>query len=97
MHLPPFHAMGFILQVALPLYTCAVVATFPPVVKRADIVPRMPAPDVVLDQIRKTESTAMLILPTYLQAWASDNEAIDTLRKLEFVVRHLRLFIVDLF
>lgn len=96
MHLPPFHAMGFILEITLPLYTCAIVALFPPVVKRADIVPRMPAPDVILDQIRKTESNAILILPTYLQSWASDQEAIDILRHCEFVVRLFRSFIFDL-
>ncbi|KAF9479408.1 acetyl-CoA synthetase-like protein [Pholiota conissans] len=85
MHLPPFHAMGFILQNLLPLFSCAVVATFPPIVKRPTIVPQTPSPDAILDHIRRTDSNAILILPTYLQTWANDKEAIDTLRNMEFV------------
>ncbi|KAF8971243.1 hypothetical protein BDZ97DRAFT_1349060 [Flammula alnicola] len=85
MQLPPFHALGIVVQVFLPLFSCLAIVFYPPVVKSAEIVPILPAPDTILDHLKRTNCNALVIIPSFLQVWAQEKESIDILRRLELV------------
>ncbi|KAF8971811.1 hypothetical protein BDZ97DRAFT_1913708 [Flammula alnicola] len=85
MHLPPFHAMGFVMQTLLPLFSGTIVALFPPVVKTAEMVPPLPTPDSILDHLERTRINAIMAIPAFLQVWAQDKRAIDVLSRLDLV------------
>ena len=86
MQLPPFHAMGIVLEVFLPLFSCVAIALFPRVETRTDTLPILTTPANVLDHVRRTGSNAMVSIPAFLSVWAAEPDAVDTLRKLELLV-----------
>ncbi|KAF8953018.1 putative aminoadipate reductase [Flammula alnicola] len=85
MHLPPFHTMGVYAHILFPLYSCTTSSLYPPVVRQPDSLPVMPTPDNILDHLKRSKANALIAVPTVLQAWGQDPEAIDVLRKLEFL------------
>ncbi|KJA27591.1 hypothetical protein HYPSUDRAFT_212216 [Hypholoma sublateritium FD-334 SS-4] len=86
MQLPPFHAMGIVLEVFLPLFSCAAVVLFPPAVTHTDALPVPATPVSVLDYVRRTGCNAMVSIPAFLRIWAAEPDAVDTLRGLELVL-----------
>ena len=92
MHLPPFHALGFLVQILYALRICITIALYPPVTKRPDLLPIMPTPQNILDHTRRTKSTGIITIPSIIQIWSQDHSSVDFLKSLEFVVRILLLF-----
>jgi hypothetical protein len=86
MHLPPFHTLGFIVQVLYALRSCTTIALYPPITKRPDLLPVMPTPQNVLDHTRRTKSNGIIIIPSIIQIWSQDPRSVDFLKSLEFVV-----------
>ena len=89
MHLPPFHTLGFMVQILYALRSCTTVALYPPVTKRPDMLPIMPTPQNILDHTRRTKSTGIITIPSIIQIWSQDSRSVDFLKSLEFVVRSL--------
>ena len=87
MHLPPFHTLGFMVQILYALRSCTTVALYPPVTKRPDLLPIMPTPQNILDHTRRTGSTGIIAIPSIVQIWAQDPRSVDFLKSLDFVVR----------
>lgn len=86
MQLPPFHAMGIVLEVFLPLFSCAAVVLFPPAVTCTDTLPILTTPESVLDHVRRTGCNAIVSIPAFLRVWAGESDAVGTLRGLQLVV-----------
>ena len=84
--LPPFHAMGLCVQLTLPLYLCATIAIFPPVVTAPHLLPMAPTPDSILEHTQRTKSSCALTIPAFLQIWAQDKRALDILSSMDYVV-----------
>jgi acyl-CoA synthetase (AMP-forming)/AMP-acid ligase II len=89
MHLPPFHTLGFMIQVVCVLRACRTVALYPPVTKRPDLLPIAPTPQNILDHTQRTKSKGMFITPSIIEVWSHDPKAVDFLKSLEYVVRGL--------
>ena len=87
MHLPPFHAMAIYAHIIFPLLSGVSVAVYPPVVETPESLPTLPTPHNILDHVQRTKSNAILAIPTLLQVWCQDQQAIDILSALQFVVR----------
>jgi acyl-coenzyme A synthetase/AMP-(fatty) acid ligase len=87
MHLPPFHTMAIFSQMIFPLFGCTTVALYPPVVESSESLPTLPTPDNILDHIQRTKSNSLMTTPTLLQIWGQDQQAVDILSALQFVVR----------
>lgn len=91
MQLPPFHTLGFVLEVLLPLFSGVAIVLFPPVVKTPDAIPTVATPENTLQHVQRTKCNALVSIPAFLQAWAKETHAINILRGLELVVRWSRL------
>ncbi|TRM56543.1 hypothetical protein BD626DRAFT_519015 [Schizophyllum amplum] len=83
--LPPFHAMGVFSQILTPLYGGAATAVFEPVAKTPHDVPPPPTPDHQLSAARACGCTVLVMVPAYLQIWATDPDAVDFLKSLQVV------------
>ena len=92
MHLPPFHTLGFMVQILYALRSCTTVALYPPVTRRPDLLPIMPTPQNILDHTRRTKSTGIITIPSIIQVWSQDLKSVDFLKSLEFVVRSISAF-----
>ena len=87
MGLPPFHALGMITQMYLPLASLITAIVYPPQAsanRRA--VPLVPTSDNILDNVRRTHCNVMVVVPTFLEQWAASTEAVEALTKLVQVV-----------
>ena len=95
MHLPPFHTLGFMVQILYALRSCTTVALYPPVTKRPDLLPIMPTPQNILDHTQRTKSNGIITIPSIIQVWSQDPPSVNFLKSLEFVVK--RLFLLSEF
>lgn len=89
MQLPPFHALGIVVQLYAPLFTCVSMVFFPPVVGRTNTLPVIPTPENVLHHSMRTGCNVMVTVPTFMSVWASEPTAVAALRDMELVVRLL--------
>ena len=87
MHLPPFHLLGFVLQIVYPLLSCVTIALYPPVTKRPNLLPIMATPQNILDHTQRTKPNGIMTIPSIIQIWSQDPKSVDILKSLEFVVR----------
>ncbi|KAF8816011.1 putative aminoadipate reductase [Phlegmacium glaucopus] len=86
MHLPPFHTLGFMVQVLYALRSCTTIGLFPPVAKKPHLLPIMPTPENILDHTRRTKSNGIIAIPSIIQVWSQDPKSVEILKSLEFVV-----------
>ncbi|KAF8546313.1 acetyl-CoA synthetase-like protein, partial [Imleria badia] len=87
MALPPFHALGTIMQLYLPLAYLVTVATYPPqAIRDRRAVPIVPTSDNILDSVRRTHSKVLITVPTFLAQWAVSSQAVEALTKLDQVL-----------
>ena len=87
MGLPPFHALGMITQLYLPLASLITAVVYPPqAVTNRRAVPLVPTSDNILANVRRTHCKVMLVVPTFLEQWAASTEAVESLTKLDQVV-----------
>ncbi|KAG5723416.1 L-aminoadipate-semialdehyde dehydrogenase large subunit [Termitomyces sp. T112] len=84
MALPAFHMFGIGLQIFNPVYSVIATTVFPPTLAPKGS-PVVPSPESVLEHIKSTKTNAILIVPSFVQVWATSQEAIDVLKELTFV------------
>jgi hypothetical protein len=87
MHLPPFHTLGFMVQILYALRSCTTVALYPPVTRRPDLLPIMPTPQNILDHAQRTNSNGIITTPSIIHVWSQDPRSVQFLKSLQFVVR----------
>lgn len=87
--LPAFHLMAQIAQVVTPLYTGSPVALWAPAFSGVEhLPPPVPTPESSLQAIRLSRATAILTVPTFVVSWSHNEDAIETMRSLEYVVSY---------
>ena len=84
MGLPPFHAMGIMLQLIHPLATGAEIVVFAP---RAPAPPAVAHPQNVYEVAKLARCTALLALPSFIEAWSHAADAVAFLQTLTVLVR----------
>ncbi|KII85651.1 hypothetical protein PLICRDRAFT_44986 [Plicaturopsis crispa FD-325 SS-3] len=86
MPLPPFHAFGVFMQLYIPSFALKGIALYPPTSEQGSHAhPIIPTSDNVLDHLRRNKCNAILVVPTFIEAWEQSKEAIEYLKTLEFV------------
>ena len=97
MQLPPFHALGIVVQLYAPLFTCISMVLFPPVVGSTQTLPVIPTPENVQHHSKRTGCNVIVTVPTFLGGWAKELTAVSALRDMELVVRLVPFMIAELF
>ncbi|RDB20740.1 Non-canonical non-ribosomal peptide synthetase FUB8 [Hypsizygus marmoreus] len=83
--LPSFHTLGIFAQLLHPLFAVLSVSLYPPSVFGRKDQPIVPTPENILDHLRRTETTALIIIPAILHTWSQSEEAINFLKTLVYV------------
>ena len=86
MMLPTFHSMGLALQIFIPLFTKATLAMFAPAFP---LLPPIPSPPAMLKAMKSTKTTICLVVPVFIEAWASSNDTVEFLKTLDLLVIRL--------
>lgn len=86
MSLPSFHAVGFWIQMIVPLYVGSSIATYPPIVKKPQMLPVQATPDNIIEHLKRTRCDAYFSMPVLLQIWAQSPSSVEVLRSLRLVV-----------
>ncbi|CAE6460182.1 unnamed protein product [Rhizoctonia solani] len=81
MALPTFHVMGFISHCFYPQF-----AGFTSILFAPGPTPVVPSPDVTLRAVIRSQCTFLLTVPTFLEAWSHDTEAVSHLKKIDGIV-----------
>ncbi|CAE6425821.1 unnamed protein product [Rhizoctonia solani] len=81
MALPTFHVMGFITHCFYPQF-----AGFTSVLFAPGPTPVVPSPDGTLRAVISSQCTFLLTVPTFLEAWSHDDEAVCHLKKIGGIV-----------
>lgn len=90
MHLPPFHTLAINMQLFAPLSGVAAVALYPPTsLTDHTRPPAVPTTDSVMEHAKRTGVTAVMAVPSFLEAWCLDREGVEWMKALDFVVRIL--------
>ncbi|KZP16286.1 putative aminoadipate reductase [Athelia psychrophila] len=86
MHLPPFHTLAINMQLFAPLSGVAAVALYPPT-SRTDHArpPAAPTTDSVMEHAKRTGVTAVMAVPSFLEAWSLEREGVEWMKALDFV------------
>ncbi|KAF5370381.1 hypothetical protein D9758_006891 [Tetrapyrgos nigripes] len=79
-HIPMFHAMG-ITSLARAASAAMVIAVFEP-----QSPPILPTPEIMIQKIREDGCTIAPAVPTFLETWATDPEAVKLLASLRAVI-----------
>lgn len=90
MHLPPFHSMGAMFQLLVPLANAGSVSLYPPTsfadTKKAPIAPTS---DNIQEHCQRTNVSAIIVTPNFIETWVNESESVQWLKTLEFVVCQL--------
>ncbi|KAH7890598.1 acetyl-CoA synthetase-like protein [Phlebopus sp. FC_14] len=87
MSLPAFHVYGLAMQLYVPIASVVTAAIYAPRSERdSRAAPVMPTTDNILECAEQTRSTVLMVVPAFLEQWATSEEAIEELKKLELVV-----------
>ncbi|KAG2093538.1 putative aminoadipate reductase [Suillus discolor] len=83
--LPSFHTLGIYFQLVTPIATLSSVSIYPPTSFLDPLAtPVVPNSQNILDSILKTKSNALIVVPAFLEQWASSPSAVDVLKNLEY-------------
>lgn len=92
MHLPPFHTIGIMLQLFVPLAGPVTVALYPPTsLMDHNTPPAAPTTDTAMEHSKRTGVTAVLAVPSFLETWSLDAESVEWMKSLDFIVRAFSL------
>lgn len=87
MHLPPFHSMGAVFQLLVPLANAGSVALYPPTSFSDHKKPPIaPTSDNIQEHCQRTNVSAIIVTPNFIETWASQPKSVQWLKTLEFVV-----------
>ncbi|KAH9944763.1 hypothetical protein B0H21DRAFT_862505 [Amylocystis lapponica] len=76
MALPPFHFMGTVSQMIVPLISGQATALFPPCAPEP---PLVPTPENTIETARRTHVTTVLAVPVFVEAWIRSEENVKFL------------------
>jgi len=79
---PIYDTTGILLQVFIPLTTGIPIAVFPP---KAPARPVLPTPQNTLELVRTLRCTGIITTVAFMEQWANDEEAMQTLSQMMFV------------
>ena len=80
--------MGTLLQLVLPIASLQSVAVYSPTsYYDSSKPPVIPNSQNILEVVRLTRSNSLLVVPAFLDEWASLAQALNVLRSLDYVVR----------
>ena len=86
--LPPFHALGVIFQLVYPTTSLKSVSVYAPTSYHdPTIAPVIPNAQNMIETIQRTKSTALLVVPFFLEEWVTSPHVVQLLSGLEYVVR----------
>ncbi|KAH7886930.1 putative nonribosomal peptide synthetase [Phlebopus sp. FC_14] len=87
MSLPPFHIYGLVMQLYIPFASPLTAAVFPP---RSQTDPRaipvIPTSDNIIENVIRTGSKILTVVPAFLEQWVTSPEAVQQLKKLDYVI-----------
>ncbi|KAF7968546.1 hypothetical protein HWV62_30169 [Athelia sp. TMB] len=87
MHLPPFHSLAFVLQLLVPLANASSVALYPPMAYSDHAKPPViPTPENIKEHCQRTNVTATVVIPSFLETWCHEVESVQWLKTLDFVI-----------
>ncbi|KAG2158598.1 putative aminoadipate reductase [Suillus bovinus] len=86
MALPPFHIFGVAAQLYAMLIGVTATLYAPTSVGDRRTLPVIPTSDNMIECISQTGTNIVLCVPYHLEQWADSEEALKTLRKVEYVV-----------
>jgi hypothetical protein len=81
--MPSFHTMGVIFQLIYPLYTGRPAANFTPTYPRP---PTITTPETVLEALEALKPNYAFVVPSLLEVWVHDRDAIKFLKSLDMIV-----------
>ena len=88
MALPPFHAFGIVFQLYAPVAYLVTTVVYAPRTENNPLAqPVIPTSDNMIDCLRKVPCNDLMTVPSHLEQMATSKEAIETLKKLDSVVR----------
>lgn len=79
--------MGIFMQVILPLYIERPILLWD-VTPKGSSVP-VPTPENVIQTLADYACTSMMIVPSFLVAWAHDEKAVECLQQMNYIVSRL--------
>ncbi|KZP21519.1 acetyl-CoA synthetase-like protein [Athelia psychrophila] len=86
MHLPPFHTLGTVLQLFAPLFAVNTIAVYPPTsLTDHNTPPAAPTTDSAMEHSKRTGVTALIAVPSFLETWSLDAEAMEWMKSLDFI------------
>ncbi|CAK5283812.1 unnamed protein product [Mycena citricolor] len=84
--LPPFHAMGCLMQILFPLVKGGTGCILPPASTATEYhVPPNPTSDLALHHSKLARADGVLAVPAFILDWARSTEAVDYLKSLNIV------------
>jgi len=88
MTLPPFHTFGIVTQLYAPIACLVTTLVYPPRTQNDPLAqPVIPTGDNMTEQVKRTECNVLMTVPALLEEIATSDEAVEILKKLEYVVR----------
>jgi hypothetical protein len=88
--LPSFHIFGLYMQLLLPIASLTSMSIYRPTsFHDPSAAPTVPNAENILDSVLKTRSSTVMVVPFFLEQWASLPGAIDTLKTLQYVVSRI--------
>ncbi|KAH7929525.1 putative nonribosomal peptide synthetase [Leucogyrophana mollusca] len=87
MSLPAFHSYGFAIQMYSPLACIISISIFAPTsVQDFRAQPTIPNSDNIIECARKTHANLIATVPSFLEQWAMDENAVNVLKKMDYVI-----------
>ncbi|KAH0833866.1 putative nonribosomal peptide synthetase [Lanmaoa asiatica] len=85
--LPPFHTLGMYVQLYYPIVSLKSVSVYAPTSYHdPTIAPVFPNSQNTIEVVQRTKSTALVVVPAFLQEWATSPRAVQLLSRLEYVM-----------
>ncbi|KZP21523.1 acetyl-CoA synthetase-like protein, partial [Athelia psychrophila] len=86
MHLPPFHTLGTVLQLFVPLFAVNTIALYPPTsLTDHNTPPTAPTTDSAMEHCKRTGVPTVIAVPSFLETWSLDAKAMEWMKSLDFI------------
>jgi acyl-CoA synthetase (AMP-forming)/AMP-acid ligase II len=90
--LPPFHTLGMYVQLHYPIASLKSVSLYAPTSYHDPTIPPVISnAQNTIETIQRTKSTALVVVPAFLEEWATSPHVVQLLSELEYVVRPCRV------
>lgn len=86
MHLPPFHILGVLFHLSIPLGVGSPIALWLPSTDSLAS-PPMPTPESTMYAIKRAGCTSCAVVPAFLVAWAKNDHDVEYLKTMHYMVR----------